>query len=225
MSTLFHLLFLSFTIPTIGTWADQNQGQTILIELPDKFPLNELNFFQIFELESLTEHKIIIRNLNNYKNIFGLLEVHSFLFSIGLQHPEGTIMNGTNIGFTFQQDGEFTLTNTNNFVKVEAAIALIAMNQTTAPLPGGCGNTGPILNISGLENEETDFVRVSTPAAASARSTDCPDKDVTYEIRYKYLRIGDMSSRTYFEGIKDMITVDRARHGRENNLAFSDGEK
>lgn len=224
----FLLLLLSLTIlKTREIWANETQSQTILIELPDKFTLNELNFFQIFELEILTEHKIIIRNLNNYKNVLGLLEVHSFLYPVGLENPNGNITNGTNIGFTVEEDGEFILTNTNSFIKVEAAIALVTMNKTTSPFPSGCdeSNSGPLLKISGLEDEETDIVRVSTPAASCARN-DCTDTDLSYESRFKYLRVGDLSSRTYFDGIKDMVTADGARkHGRVNDLAFSDGNK
>lgn len=227
MSFVINLLFVCLAIPLPEIWAIENESQTIQISLPDKINLNDLNFFQIFELESMTQHKILIRNLNTgNQHIFGLLEVHSFLFPVGLETADGDFRNGTNIGFIVQKDSEFILTNTNNFIKVEAAIAFVPMNQTTAPLPSGCVETGPMLKITGLMNDETDIVKVSTPAAASANSPDCVSNEgVSYESRYKYLRVGDMSSNTYFEGIKDMITADGARkHGRLNDLAFNEGK-
>uniref|UniRef100_A0A336LUU4 CSON005464 protein n=1 Tax=Culicoides sonorensis TaxID=179676 RepID=A0A336LUU4_CULSO len=207
--------------------ADQNHSQTILIELPDKLSLNEITYFQIFELESSTEHKIILKNLQNTKDVFGLLQIHSFLYPIAVEDLQGTIIDGTNIGFTVQKDGEFTLKNNNNYVNVEAAITFIAMNKSTAPIPGGCNKvvsefSVPIIKISGINDENSDIIKVSTPLASSARSQNCTGSDVTYEHRYKYLRIGDMSSSTYFDGIKDMITAEQARqNGRKTHLSYN----
>ncbi|XP_063700750.1 uncharacterized protein LOC134831044 [Culicoides brevitarsis] len=217
MSLLYFFLILHFLTQSFA-WA--NQTQTILIELPDKLALNDLNFFQIYELENLTSHKIIIRNLP--QRVFGLLEVHSHLYSVGLENPgQQKILNGTNIGFIVNGDGEFVLSNPNNFVKVEAAIALVTMNGTTAPLPGGSSTHGPALQISGLR-ENSDIVKISTPAAQSATEND----QISYETRFRYLRVGDLSSHTYFEGIKDMLTADGARkNGRKNDLAFQEGNE
>lgn len=226
MSIIVRLLILSLIILTTEAWTNQNKSQTIQIVLPDQITLNDLNFWQIFELESLTQHQIIIRNLNNSnQNVFGLLEIHSFLYPVGLENVKNEITSGTNIGVIVEKDTEYILTNTNNFIKVEVAIAFVTMDHGTAPVPSGCDHARPMLKLSGA-NDETDIVRVSTPAAASARSPDCVSRDnVSYESRYKYLRVGDMTSTTYFEGIKDMITAEGARkHGKLNDLAFSDGK-
>lgn len=141
----------------------------------------------------------------------------------------------------------FYLHNRNYHTNATVAVALVAYDAL-APQPGACSmelpmDEVPVLQVHDGDDDDdddgaanSDFVEVDTPLAADANG-DCQqqqrflvvDRDhnviggggdeLRYTFYHLFLKRGDFTCRTYFDGIRQMLTVSSVRSSTNVSLS------
>lgn len=196
-------------------------GIHIIIDATNYTNTQELIYYNETVLPSYSQSTIYINNLRTDNIGFAIVQIHSFEYNVTLSYNQ-TIErnyneNGTNLGLTlyptdFRAGHALVYVhNLNYFTGINASIVLMIYNRTT-PVPGGCNMEYPVPDAPILMLKSmAEFLYVDTPLAADDPLNDnrilC-NSTLSYVGYHMYLPRNDYSCRTYFDGIKSMLTAE-----------------
>lgn len=195
-------------------------GIHIIIDAVNHTNAQELVYYNETVLPSYSQSTIYLKNLRTDIG-FAIIQIHSFEYNVTLSYNK-TIErnyneNGTNLGLTLYPNdvragyAAVYVHNFNYFTAINASIVLMIYNRTT-PVPGGCNMEYPVPDAPILMLKSmAEFLYVDTPLAADDPLNDnrilC-NSTLSYVGYHMYLPRNDYSCRTYFDGIKSMLTAD-----------------
>lgn len=177
----------------------------------------QIVFYNEYILQAYSETQIFIEGFNS-NFAFGVFQLHSCMYNVTLWTDKSKQQKvyGSNLGTTIhpEKDGRrkvYQIENDQFLVSVNVSLAVVAYSMFN-PLPGGCYDNNPMLRINHQPNSQMIWVR--TPTAAGVATTmsrerlcdETPHK-LNYSGFYFSLPRNDFTCRTYFDGIKAMMTV------------------
>lgn len=149
---------------------------------------------------------------------FGILQVHACLNNISLSYnatlERGFHQTGSDLGLIVrntQRPSILFIHNTIYRVDVQISIAFIPYNQSD-PVPGGCSMELTMPEVPTLVLDvKADMTTVDTPLAATSKGRCDPAAVFSYTGYHRYMRRSDYSCRSYFDGIRSMMTATQLR--------------
>lgn len=100
------------------------------------------------------------------------------------------------------------------------------MNLVLDPLPGGCNVSESIDPIPYHEVSYTDYLIKVKILPSLNLNNNCNDSSVNIDIYHMYLEENDFSYSSYFEGIRNMLSVNNiVKYGRKVRLCANVSEE
>lgn len=171
-------------------------------------------YFNMFEIPPLYKLHVTVKHL--HRNFFGILQVHSHLYNVSFTDTASNVtIDGHNLGFNVFKDGKFIVDNQLILVGVKIVVAFIQYKKSMAPIPGDCSDVRrPMLTLI----EHNKRLTVLTPGARMSSSICGND---SFEHRYLFRKVSDITAMGYFTGILEMLIAETARrYGYENTINF-----
>lgn len=178
----------------------------------------KVSYYHEVTLPAYSNSEFSIRNIAPTFG-FAIFQVHACLYNVTLSYLEllkpHMYEHGSDMGLivypsTIPQS--LFVANDNYFTAVNISIAVIVYNPTV-PIPGACNLVAAEVDDSPglLVQNAREMISVDTPPAAmNVHERLCqtqPTRALQYSGYHLYLSKNDFTCRTYFDGIKQMLTV------------------
>lgn len=182
----------------------------------------EISYYREVTLPAYSTNEFSIRNIASSFG-FAIFQVHACLYNVTLSYnltlKPNMHVHGSDLGLMVYPSAlpqSLFIFNENYFSSINVSIAVVVYNPTI-PLPGACNLAAAEVEDSPglLVQNSREMISVYTPPAAmNVNERLCPTQPpsaLQYSGFHLYLPKNDFSCRTYFDGIKRMMTATDVR--------------